>query len=142
MSEPAATITKHHAQVSWHGSKQDLRAHTVRLADQTVEASSAREFGGDGSKADPEELFVAAISACHMLWFLDYSRRERLRVTAYDDEPEGTLDGTCFTRVVLRPRVSFETEVSPAQVAELHHRAHQACFIANTVNCPVEVETA
>lgn len=133
-------ITRHRARVVWQGSKQDLRAHTVHLADQAVPASCSAEWGGDAAKADPEELFVAALASCHMLWFLDFSRRERLRVTRYEDEPEGTMDGTRFTHVALRPRVEFENEVAPPVVADLHHRAHAACFIANTVNCPVEVE--
>lgn len=134
------SVTRHHARVTWEGDKQDLRAHTVRLADQTIACSSAAELGGNESKADPEELFVAALSACHMLWFLDFARRERLRVTGYEDRAEGVMDGTRFTEVVLRPRLSFEAGVSSATVESLHHRAHRACFIANSVSCPVRVE--
>ena len=136
----APTITTHHASVSWDADREDLRAHTVRVAEQTVASSSAPEFGGNASKADPEELFVAALSACHMLWFLDYSRRKRLRVTAYEDEAEATMDGTRFTRVVLRPRVTFREDPGREVIDQLHHRAHELCFVANTVNCPVEVE--
>jgi organic hydroperoxide reductase OsmC/OhrA len=131
--------TTHHARVVWTGDKEDLRAHTIELAEQILEASAAAELGGNGAKADPEELFVASLSACHMLWFLDYSRRERLRVIAYDDEPGGTMDGTRFTRVTLRPRVSFQEDPEPEVVDRIHHRAHERCFIANTVSCPVEV---
>jgi organic hydroperoxide reductase OsmC/OhrA len=75
-----------------------------------------------------------------MLWFLDFSRRERLRVRSYEDDAEGTMNETRFTRVVLRPRVEFETDVAPELLDELHHRAHEACYIANSVSCPVEVE--
>ena len=85
-------------------------------------------------------MFVASLSSCHMLWFLALARAERIQVTSYEDEPEGTLDGTRFTRVVLRPRVAFDGDVDDEQVESLHHRAHERCFIANTVNCPVEVE--
>ncbi len=130
----------HHAKVSWDADPDDARAHTVELAGQRIAASSAPEFGGDGSKADPEELFVASLSTCHMLWFLALARGEGVRVTSYEDEAEGTLDGERFTRVVLRPRVAFEGEVGGTQLESLHHRAHERCFIANTVNCPVEVE--
>jgi organic hydroperoxide reductase OsmC/OhrA len=136
----APTITTHHAWVRWDGDRDDLRAHTVRLAEQALACSSALELAGDPAKADPEELFVASLSACHMLWFLDYSRRERLRVTSYEDEPEGTMDGTRFVRVVLRPRVSFEHDPGQEVLDRIHHRAHELCFIANSVNCPVEVE--
>jgi organic hydroperoxide reductase OsmC/OhrA len=140
MTTEAPTITTHHASVSWDADRDDLRAHTVNVAEQTVASSSAPEFGGNVSKADPEELFVASLSACHMLWFLDYSRRKRLRVTAYEDEAEGTMDGTRFTSVVLRPRVTFRHDPGREVVEQLHHRAHELCFISNTVNCPVEVE--
>ena len=133
-------MSSHAARVVWQGGKEDLRAHTVHVADQAVPGSSAPEFGGDAAKADPEELFVASLSACHMLWFLDFSRRERLRVRSYEDEAEGTMDGTRFTGVVLRPRAEFESEVERETLEGLHHRAHEACFIANSVSCPVEVE--
>jgi organic hydroperoxide reductase OsmC/OhrA len=133
-------ITTHHASVSWDADTADLRAHTIRLANQTLASSAAVELGGDGSKADPEELFVASLSACHMLWFLSYSRRKRHRVISYDDEPEGTMDGTRFTRVVLRPRIRFEKNPGRAVIDHIHHRAHELCFIANSVSCPVEVE--
>ena len=130
----------HCARVAWDGGKQDIRAHTVHVAEQSISSSAAAEFGGNPAKADPEELFVASLSACHMLWFLDFARRERLRVASYEDDAEGTMDGKRFTRVALRPRVEFEARVEPDLVEELHHRAHQACFIANSVSCPVEVE--
>jgi organic hydroperoxide reductase OsmC/OhrA len=133
-------VSSHEARVVWEGGKEDLRAHTVQVAEQSIAGSSAPELGGDPAKADPEELFVASLSACHMLWFLDFSRRERLRVRTYEDEAEGTMDETRFTQVVLRPRVEFESEVQREQLDELHHRAHGACFIANSVSCPVEVE--
>jgi len=136
---PLAT-TQHHAEVTWHGDRDDLRAHTVKLADQEIAGSGTPELGGDASKADPEELFVAALSACHMLWFLALARGERLRVTAYDDEAEGTMDDTHFTQVVLRPRVGWEEDPGPDVLEDLHHRAHEACFIANSVSCPVEVQ--
>jgi len=131
----------HRARVSWSGGEEeDVRAHTIELAAQTLDASSAPEFGGDAAKADPEELFVASLSSCHMLWFLALARAEKVGVRSYEDEPEGTLDGTCFIRVVLRPRVAFEAEVDTELVESLHHRAHQRCFISNSVSCPVEVE--
>jgi organic hydroperoxide reductase OsmC/OhrA len=137
----AEEATLHRARVSWDAGKEDLRAHTIELAEQPLAASSAPEFGGDPAKADPEELFVASLSSCHMLWFLALARRaERLRVTAYEDEAEGTTDATRFTRVVLRPRVSFEDDPGIERVTDLHHRAHERCFIANSVSCPVEVE--
>ncbi len=134
-------VTHHHAHVAWQGGREDLRAHTVRLGEQEIGGSAASEAGGDPAKADPEEMFVGSLSSCHMLWFLDHSRRQRLRVSRYEDEPEGEMDGTRFVRVVLRPRVEWEGDApAPEVVDALHHRAHAACFIANSVTCPVEVE--
>jgi organic hydroperoxide reductase OsmC/OhrA len=131
----------HRSRVSWsRGESGDIRAHTIELAEQTLAASSAPEFGGDSKRADPEELFVASLSSCHMLWFLALARTEKIRVTTYEDEAKGTLDGTCFIRVVLRPRVVFGDEVDAEKVDSLHHRAHERCFISNSVSCRVEVE--
>jgi organic hydroperoxide reductase OsmC/OhrA len=132
--------TTHRATVIWRGDKRDLRAHEVQFAAQALEGSCASAWGGDPEKADPEELFVAALSACHMLWFLDFARRERLRVTSYEDRPEGTMDGEKFIAVVLRPSVVFATDAPPDAIAGLHERAHQACAIANSVTCEVRVE--
>ena len=137
-----AATTTHRARVVWEGGKEDVRAHRIHVADRVLEASSAPELGGDRTKADPEELLVAALSSCHMLWFLSLSRQRRLRVSAYEDAAEGTMDGTRFTRVALRPRVEFEQEPEPRVLEELHHEAHERCFIANSVNFPVEVEPA
>jgi organic hydroperoxide reductase OsmC/OhrA len=138
MSEKKTSL--HRARVSWDADRDDLRAHTVELAGQRLAASSAVEFGGNPDKADPEEMFVASLSSCHMLWFLALARAERVRVTSYEDDPEGTLDGSRFTRIVLRPRVAFDRDLDRQQVESLHHRAHERCFIANSVSCPVEVE--
>ncbi len=137
-----ATVTTHAAEVVWEGDKEDLRSHTVRAGGQEIGGSCSPEWGGDPAQADPEALFVGALSACHMLWFLDLSRRERLRVTRYEDSAEGTMDGRRFTRVVLRPRVEFEAEVDAETLERLHEGAHKRCFIANSVSCPVEVEAA
>jgi organic hydroperoxide reductase OsmC/OhrA/catechol 2,3-dioxygenase-like lactoylglutathione lyase family enzyme len=134
--------TTHYAAVIWKGDKRDLRAHEIRLAGQTLGGSCASDWGGDPEKADPEELFVASLSACHMLWFLDFTRRERLRVISYEDRPEGTMDAHKFVAITLRPRAMFDTDTPPKVIEGLHERAHEACFIANSVTCPVRVEVA
>lgn len=132
--------SKHHAEVVWDGDRHDLHAHTIKLASQTLTGSSMPRFGGDPEKADPEELFVASLSACHMLWFLDFARRERLRVLAYEDHPEGTMDGVRFVEVMLRPRVRFASNVARETLGWLHELAHEACFIANSVTCEVRID--
>jgi organic hydroperoxide reductase OsmC/OhrA len=137
---PAEPST-HVAEVEWRPSGDDIRAHRVRLSDQELEGSCQPSLGGDEAKADPEQLFVSALATCHMLWFLDLARRRELRVAAYRDTPEGTMDGECFTRVVLRPSVEWGGDAPSAEVIDrLHARAHELCFIARSVACPVEVE--
>ncbi len=96
---------------------------------------------------DPEAAFTAALSACHMLWFLDLARQAGLAVEAYADEAVGTLGRIApgrmaMTQVVLRPRIAFAGGAAPdaAQLADLHHRAHDLCFIANSVTTTVIVE--
>ena len=130
-------MSTHVAEVVWTGDRDDLRAHTVRVAEQELACSS---HDGDPAMADPEEMFVGALSACHMLWFLNLARRERLRVTAYSDHPEGEMDETRFTRVTLRPRVELESDLDPEAIGRLHQAAHERCFLANSVSCPVVVE--
>jgi organic hydroperoxide reductase OsmC/OhrA len=131
----------HRARVGWDGGEPgDPRAHTIQLAEQPLAASGAEVLGGDPAKADPEEMFVASLSSCHMLWFLGLARAEKISVTAYEDEAKGEMDGHCFTRVVLRPRATFDGEVDEETIDSLHRRAHERCFIANSVSCPVEVE--
>ena len=130
-------MSTYRAEVTWHGNRDDLRAHTVRMAQQELAGSSN---DGDLDKADPEEMLVGSISACHMLWFLNRARKERLRVTSYTDTPEGEMDADCFTRVVLRPRVEFESDPGEETVRRLHDAANDRCYIANSLNFPVVVE--
>jgi organic hydroperoxide reductase OsmC/OhrA len=95
---------------------------------------------------DPEEAFVASLSSCHMLFFVDFARRAGIVVDSYVDEAEGVLekraDGRmAMTRVTLHPRVTWGgTPPDEAAIADLHHRAHEACFIANSVTTEVVVE--
>ncbi|MET0285928.1 MAG: OsmC family protein [Polyangiales bacterium] len=97
---------------------------------------------------DPEEAFIAAIASCHMLWFLDLARRAGFELARYVDDALGTLvedaNGRwAFQEVQLRPSLSWVgTEPSEAELAALHHQAHEACFLANSVNFPVRVTAA
>jgi organic hydroperoxide reductase OsmC/OhrA len=128
------------------------RAHHIRFDGglQIAGSSSPQVVPvpmSDAAAADPEELFVAALSSCHMLWFLDIACRAGWTVDAYDDAAEGTMakdaEGRlAMTRVVLRPAVAFGGERRPdaAEVARLHHQAHERCFIASSVRSEVIVE--
>ncbi len=95
---------------------------------------------------DPEEAFVASLSSCHMLFFVDLARRAGFVVDSYIDEAEGMLekrgDGKmAMTRVTLHPRVTWGgNPPDEAAIDDLHHRAHEACFIANSVTSDVRVE--
>jgi organic hydroperoxide reductase OsmC/OhrA len=101
----------------------------------------------DPAGVDPEEAFIASLSSCHMLFFLDFARRAGFVIDSYVDEAEGELakgaDGKmAMTRVTLRPRISWQDEgPDPAALADLHHRAHEACFIANSVTTEVTVQS-
>lgn len=101
----------------------------------------------DASGVDPEEAFVASLSSCHMLFFVDFARRGGFVLDQYVDEAEGILekrsDGRlAMTRVTLHPRLIWSGEPpDDALIADLHHRAHEACFIANSVTTDVRVET-
>lgn len=100
----------------------------------------------DARGVDPEEAFVASLSSCHMLFFVDFARRAGLVVDEYVDAAEGVLekrsDGRlAITRVTLRPSVTWSGEPpDEAVTADLHHRAHDACFVANSVTTEVIVE--
>jgi organic hydroperoxide reductase OsmC/OhrA len=132
----------HRAGVSWNGGEgDDVRAHEVLLGAQSLPSSSALEFGGDDTKSNPEALLVGALSSCHMLWFLALARKKGFEVASYEDDADGVLDGKRFTSVTLRPRVRWAGDPpAPDAIEALHHRAHQLCFIANSVDFPVEVE--
>ncbi len=101
----------------------------------------------DETAVDPEEALVAAVSSCHMMFFLAYARKDGFIVDSYRDAAEGTLGKDergkiSITDIVLRPAVSWSGDKVPdaAQIADLHHRAHEACYIGNSVRSTVTVE--
>jgi organic hydroperoxide reductase OsmC/OhrA len=101
----------------------------------------------DPDGVDPEEAFIAAISSCHMLFFLDYARRAGFTIDSYVDEAAGMMekraDGKiAVTKVTLRPKIVWGGDKRPSadDIAQLHHRSHEDCFIANSVTTEVTVE--
>jgi organic hydroperoxide reductase OsmC/OhrA len=136
----AATI--HRAGVSWSGGEsEDVRAHEVLLGAQTLPSSSALELGGDETKSNPEALLLGALASCHMLWFLSLARKKGFEVASYEDDADGVLDDKRFASATLRPRVRWAADPpDPEAVEALHRRSHELCFIANSVDFPVEVE--
>jgi organic hydroperoxide reductase OsmC/OhrA len=126
------------------------RAHRIEFEPNVrLAGNAAKENIPSGAPhargADPEQLFVASLSACHMLWFVSLASTMKLVVNGYVDEAEGVLEKNsegrmAMTRVTLRPAVEFAAAPSPAVLAKLHHKAHEKCFIANSVRTQVIVE--
>jgi organic hydroperoxide reductase OsmC/OhrA len=119
------------------------RDHEIQAAGKPpINASSDPAFRGDASRYNPEELLVASLSACHMLWYLHLCADAGLVVTDYRDEAEGVMaetedGGGHFTQVTLRPAVRFAEGANAELASQFHEKAHHLCFIANSVNFPV-----
>lgn len=121
------------------------REHLIRSGTKPdIAGSSDPAFRGDASRWNPEELLVAAASACHKLWYLHLCSDAGIAVLAYEDDAEGTMVDNPYpgkmTRIVLRPRVTIRSGDDRARAADLHHVAHERCYIANSVNFPIECE--
>lgn len=146
---------QHHYEVrmTWTGNDgegtRDYRSyrrdHIVSAAGKPeIPGSSDPAFRGDAQRYNPEELLVASLSSCHMLWYLHLCAARGVVVLAYEDTPRGVMDerpdgAGAFVDVELRPHVTIAPG-SDAKTAEaLHHEAHEKCFIANSVNFPVRV---
>ena len=124
------------------GSYRDYdRAHDVTAEGPPPLAGSADPaFRGDPSRWNPEQELVAALSQCHMLWYLHLCVEAGIVVTDYLDQAEGVMNDRRFEQVVLRPRVTITDGAMVEQARALHAKAHERCFIANSVNFPVDHE--
>ncbi|MEM8752793.1 MAG: OsmC family protein [Pseudomonadota bacterium] len=146
---------KHEAWIDWRlegdmPSGRYSRAHRIRFDGGAEMAGSPSPDivpapWSDEAAVDPEEAFVAAISACHMLWFLDLARRDGWTANAYSDHAIGEMTKTeagalWISRVALRPAIDWASGPDAAGEAALHERAHHACFIANSVKTEIVVE--
>lgn len=120
------------------------RSHTIEVQNKTViEGSSDPAFRGDQTKHNPEELFLSSLSSCHMLWYLHFCSEAGVIVIDYTDEATGIMTETAegsghFTSATLHPTVTVAEESMIEKAKELHHKANQFCFIANSVNFPVQ----
>ncbi len=127
------------------GYREFSRAHAIDAEGKpTLYGSADPAFRGDASQYNPEDLLVAALSACHMLWFLHLCAERRIVVEAYEDRPQGVMvhnasGGGRFDSVELKPHVVFADPTQATAAEQLHHTAHERCFIANSVNFPVTV---
>ena len=149
---------KHTAELTWIREDQPFldnrysRRHMVHFdGGERVPMSSSPDVVpvpmSDPTAVDPEEAFVASLASCHMLWFLGLAARQGFRVDSYRDAAVGTMGRDERSRIVmrevlLRPRVDFSGETLPSreQIERLHHDAHEACFLANSVRCEVRCE--
>ncbi|MBA3646526.1 MAG: OsmC family protein [Gemmatimonadaceae bacterium] len=123
------------------------RSYRVSVPNKPEIAGSADAmFKGDASKLNPEDLFVAAISSCHLLSYLALCARNNISIASYEDDAAGTINiepdwSGKFTEVVLRPRVTISSG-DLALALKLHETAHHQCFIANSCSCTVRNEPA
>ena len=150
----------HTATIRWQLADADFlgrrysRAHTWTFDGGVVVAASSSPHVvpvpmSDASAVDPEEAFVAALSSCHMLWFLDIASRAGYAVQSYEDAADGHMGRNAAGKLVvdvvtLRPRTRFAGARVPDAVAlaALHHAAHEECFLANSVRCEIRCEPA
>ena len=149
---------EHGATVEWNRTDEVFtdnrysRAHKWRFDGGAVVPASSSPLSvrmpfSDESAVDPEEALVAAASSCHMLWFLSLAARRGFTVDSYVDEAYGVAGKNsagkpAFTRIVLRPSIKFSGTKPPTdrEVDDLHHRAHDECFIANCLSVEIVVE--
>jgi organic hydroperoxide reductase OsmC/OhrA len=119
------------------------RSHSIQvLHKQPIPASSDPSFRGDKTRYNPEELLLASLSSCHMLWYLHLCAEARIVVKAYVDQAKGTMvetlnGGGYFSEVTLYPIVSVAEKGMIRAAIELHKKANELCFIANSVKFPV-----
>jgi organic hydroperoxide reductase OsmC/OhrA len=151
----AKAAREHHyeVKVEWTGNHgtgtTDYRAygrdHTISAGSKpNIGGSSDPAFRGDNTRWNPEDLLVAALSACHMLWYLHLCSVNGIAVAEYIDNAYGCMvedpnTGGHFTKVILVPSVTVHAADDVELALRLHRDAHAKCFIANSVNFPVEV---
>jgi organic hydroperoxide reductase OsmC/OhrA len=128
------------------------RAHEWRFDGGTVVPASSSPLSvrvplSNPNAVDPEEALVAALSSCHMLFFLSYAAAGGFVIDRYEDDAVGDMGknakgATAIVKVTLRPKITWiGTPPSAEQLDKLHHRAHEQCYIANSVTAEVVVES-
>lgn len=146
---PGLRQHRYAVRTTWRGETRDYksysREHLSEIADKPALTLSADPaFRGDANRHNPEDLLVAALSSCHMLWYLHLCAAKGIVVTAYEDDAEGTMaeepGNGHFAEVVLRPVVTITADSDAARAEALHERAHAECFVANSVNFPVRCD--
>jgi organic hydroperoxide reductase OsmC/OhrA len=142
-------MSEHRVRLTWSDGGKPFtyetypREHDIVFKDgQSFAASASPAYLGNGTDGDPEDMLVAALSSCHMLSFLAICAKKRITVQSYEDDAVGFLEkegGKMWvTRVILRPKIV--ASVDTATLEPIHHLAHEACFIANSVKTQIVVE--
>jgi organic hydroperoxide reductase OsmC/OhrA len=147
------TEHKYKLNINWTGNlgtgtsdyRSYSREHVISTAGKPdIPASSDPAFRGDKTRYNPEELFLASISGCHLLWFLHLCADSQIVVTQYEDNPVGFMTedsngGGKFTEVTLYPKIKIDGVYTEEKINELHRKAGEMCFIANSLNFEVKV---
>ena len=119
------------------------RDHVIKIeGKKSIKGSSDPAFRGNRSRYNPEEMLVASLSSCHMLWYLHLCAEAKVIVTDYIDQASGTMietssGGGRFSEVTLHPHVTVADKSMIETATKLHHKANELCFIANSCNFPV-----
>ena len=122
------------------------RSHVISApAKPDIAGSSDKNFRGDASRWNPEEMLDASASTCHMLWYLHLCAVNGVVVLDYRDQPDGLMveqaDGSgAFVRIVLKPHVRLSAESNQKVAHDLHHEAHKMCFVASSLKCEIATE--
>jgi organic hydroperoxide reductase OsmC/OhrA len=127
------------------GYREYGREHAIRATGKPdIAGSSDAAFRGNADRWNPEDMLVASASTCHQLWYLHLCADAGVVVQRYADEAVGTMidgpQGGRFTRIVLHPHVVIRAGGDLELAARLHHEAHAKCYVANSVNFPIDCE--
>lgn len=145
------TMSKNHyyeVSISWTGNKglgtssysNYERSHLIQSPGKSdILGSADSVFRGDPTKWNPEELLLASLANCHMLWYLHLCADNQIVVQSYEDKPQGIMQlekngSGRFIEVTLKPMVVIDNQEKKSLAIDLHHKAHEYCFIANSVN--------
>ncbi len=142
-----------HSRVQWTGNTGQGNA-TYKGYDRTwqvttdgkplIQCSNDPLLGGDPTLHNPEDMLINAVAACHMLWYLHLSFDAGVLVTGYQDTPEGIGESEPsgagrFIKAILRPQITLGAGMDPAKADAVHGHIHNVCFIARSVNFPIEI---
>lgn len=140
-------MTHHYeTRLSWRGETSSYEHYTRRWTvdihgKPSLDGSADPHFRGDAARHNPEDLFLAALSSCHCLTYLALCARRGVTVLTYEDHATAEMTAQ-VDRVTLRPRVVIADAASSELALSLHHDAHEQCFIARSVRCPMQHEAS